>query len=173
VESERQVQKLSPCPEVKSFMETGLLESLASHNMDVVQICPCDSLVKGFACFLPVLFYYKCLQGMIWQIAKLDWPLLPGLHQCSNILGNRWADFGIWIHKNVTYSDEMPPVLKERWWKKSGIAVYWIRVEISGQVLQNKLGLLITVMNGRLHYILEESWWAPLINGGSLEMLNN
>ena len=82
---------------VKSFMETGLLESLASHNTDVVQICPWDSLVKGLDCFLSVLFYYKCLQGMIWQIAKLDWTLLPGLHWCPNILGNCWADLGLRI----------------------------------------------------------------------------
>jgi hypothetical protein len=26
-------------------------------------------------------------------------------------------------------------------------------------------------MYGRLHYILEESWWAALINGSSLEIL--
>ena len=43
-----QVQKLGHSPEAKSFMETGLLESLASHNMDVVQICPCNSR-EGFS----------------------------------------------------------------------------------------------------------------------------
>jgi hypothetical protein len=27
---------------------------------------------------------------MIWQIAKLDWTLLPGVYQCRNILGSLW-----------------------------------------------------------------------------------
>jgi hypothetical protein len=26
-------------------------------------------------------------------------------------------------------------------------------------------------MYGRLHYIIEESWWAPLVNGGSPQTL--
>ena len=55
--------------------------------------------------------------------------------------------------------------------KKSGIAVYWIRVEISGLVQQSNLGILITVRYDRLHYILKESWWVPLLNGGSLQIL--
>jgi hypothetical protein len=44
-------------------------------------------------------------------------------------------------------------------------------LEISGQVQQSKLGILITVIHDRLYYMIEESWWAPLINGGSLWIL--
>jgi hypothetical protein len=91
-----QVQKLGRSPEAQSFTETGLLESLASRNTEVVQICPCHS-VEGLACFLSVLFYYRCPQGMTWQIAKLDWTLLPGLHQCLNILDSSWTNPGFGI----------------------------------------------------------------------------
>ena len=51
---------------------------------------------------------------MIWQIAMLDWTLLPGFYLCSNILSNVELNLGFEFHKNVTYSDEMAPVLKEK-----------------------------------------------------------
>jgi hypothetical protein len=39
--------------------------------------------------------------------------LFPGLHQCPNILVNLEPTLGLEFHKNVTYSDKMPTVLKE------------------------------------------------------------
>jgi hypothetical protein len=46
-----------------------------------------------------------------------------------------------------------------------------LELEISGLVQQSKLRILITVTYGRLYYIIEESWWAPLTNRGSLWIL--
>lgn len=69
---------------------------------------------EGFVCLVSVLFYYKCLLGMIWQIAMLDWTLLLGLYACSNILSNVELNLGFEFQNNVAYSDEMAPVLKER-----------------------------------------------------------
>jgi hypothetical protein len=114
VESSWKVQKVGLNPEAKVSRKLVFWRSLASHHMDVVQICPCDSRWRVLHAYFQYCFIIviEVPQGMIWQIAKLDCFLASIYVQTpSSIIG---LNLAFEFHKNVTYSEEIPPVFKER-----------------------------------------------------------